>query len=113
MKKIYFLYSIAALLLLTQIVSCSTSPNSFEAIHVGNDKGRVLHVLGSPKRTYRKNSVDHWVYDLPQNNSKTPSLEEKEIWFQNGKVIYKDDGEHSNAKLKKDGPQDSDFIPVD
>lgn len=101
--------------LTTLLASCTSLSQTYESIPLGSDKGYVVNALGSPRRTFRKKSVDHWVYEFhDKNETSQNALVEKEIWFQNGKVVFKDGDkplvEHQNKP--KDGPSDADFVPV-
>lgn len=61
-------------------------------ISIGDDKGAVLHQLGNPERTYSKEGTQRWVYKTKD----AAGVVEKEIWFQDGKVVFVD--EASRAK---------------
>ncbi len=102
------------LLILTLIVilftGCRTlDPDELSEVQIGAEKGQVLNVLGNPQRRYRKNDTDRWVYQFPHGENK--EIVEKEIWFQNGRVVYID-----SAKMparKKDQPKPDDFEAID
>ena len=70
------------------LCACSSPPPiDFQQISIGDEKGTVLHKLGNPERTYFKESTQRWVYKLKQP---TGSSIDKEIWFQEGKVVFVD-----------------------
>jgi hypothetical protein len=70
------------------INACSSAPPiDLQQISLGDEKGTVLHKLGSPERTYFKENTQRWVYKIKQAAS--PVIE-KEIWFQEGKVVFVD-----------------------
>lgn len=100
---------IFSLFFLVCAVGCQTGPSveTFEEIPMESTKGGVLHALGNPKQTYRKEGTDRWVYRWTEMDQ----LLEKEIWFQNGRVVYKD-GVRNNRK-QPTGPRDSDFVPIE
>lgn len=43
------------------LVGCASTP-SLDSIRPGMDKDEVLREVGNPKRTFRANSQDHWIY---------------------------------------------------
>jgi outer membrane protein assembly factor BamE (lipoprotein component of BamABCDE complex) len=75
-------------LFLLILAGCASSPAAlFQSIAIGDEKGSVLSKLGNPERTYYKEDTHRWVYAFKdQNGAKV----EKEIWFQNGRVVYFD-----------------------
>jgi hypothetical protein len=89
------------LLILSFCVSCSTALKTFNKIPLGASKSYVVTELGSPHRTYRKDSIDHWVYVFPGDEGRRI---EREIQFENGNVI---------AREGLGKPKDSDFVPID
>lgn len=71
------------------LFACSSPPPmDLQQISIGDAKGSVLHKLGNPDRTYFKESTQRWVYKLKQP---TGSSVDKEIWFQDGKVVFVDE----------------------
>ena len=60
----------------------------FESIAIGDTKGVVLNKLGNPKRTYFKENTQRWVYLFKKESQSL--AEEKEVWFQQGQVVYAD-----------------------
>jgi hypothetical protein len=107
--------SLANLFLCIILISaCASSPQKeYEKIPIGSDKGHVLHLLGNPDRTYRKNSIDRWVYNFRYDESTDrPTVYEKEIWFENGKVVYKDKPGAHSFERKEIGPKRSDYEPI-
>jgi hypothetical protein len=84
------MYFKIALICLFFILStgCQSSPaKAFDQVQIGSTKGPILSSLGNPRRTYRKGGVDRWVYDVPNNDGGTT---EKELWFKDGIVVFKD-----------------------
>jgi outer membrane protein assembly factor BamE (lipoprotein component of BamABCDE complex) len=70
------------------VFGCASTPESlFQTVAIGDDKGSVLAKLGNPTRTYYKEDTHRWVYQLKDNSG---ALQEKEVWFQNGSVVYFD-----------------------
>ena len=91
------------------LTACQTSPYSaYREIQIGAQKGQVLHVLGNPERTYRKLDTDRWVYHFKEDGS-DPAV--KEIWFNNGRVVYKDS--ETSSPQPQTPAKDSDFVPVE
>ncbi|MBY0315782.1 MAG: hypothetical protein K2Q26_09700 [Bdellovibrionales bacterium] len=109
MKSLAYLF-----LCIILIPGCASSPQKdYEKIPIGSDKGYVLHLLGNPDRTYRKSSVDRWVYYFrSEDSTNRPAVYEKEIWFENGKVVYKDKGGEPKSERRDIGPQRSDYEPI-
>ncbi len=71
------------------LFACSSPhPIDLQQISIGDDKGTVLHQLGNPDRTYFKEGTQRWVYKIKHVAS---SGAEKEIWFQDGKVVFVDE----------------------
>lgn len=67
------------------LISCSTPlKERFSRIELGMDKTDVIDELGSPTRSFRRDSQDIWIYQVP-SESDTVS---KEISFKNGFVNY-------------------------
>jgi hypothetical protein len=85
----------------SSVVGCSTPLKTFNNVPIGASKAYVVNELGSPRRTYRKESVDHWFYVFPGEDGQRI---ERELLFENGVVI-------SKAFLGK--PKESDWVPVD
>jgi len=93
---------------LSLLSGCASSPDAaFKSIPLGANKGLVLSEMGNPQRTYRKAGTDRWVYDIP-GKAGTPI--QKEIWFSEGKVVYKD-GDF--IRKEKGEAKDADFEPID
>lgn len=69
------------------LLGCQTSPHSaFDTIDLGTSKEEVLSRMGGPTRTYRKGSVDHWVYKM---KTRSGGWLQKELLLQNNIVIEK------------------------
>lgn len=99
MKNIFLIIGI-----LSACVSCQTAGDTvkgYEDIPLGATKGDVVTSIGGPNYTYRKNSVDHWVYKLPNSAGR---VIERELWFEKGVVV---------KKVTPGNPQPSDFVPID
>ena len=65
------------------LTSCTSFSKTMDQIRVGWDKDQVLSELGSPKRTFRENSLDYWTYLYFQNSQEW----RRDVVFENGKVI--------------------------
>jgi outer membrane protein assembly factor BamE (lipoprotein component of BamABCDE complex) len=100
--KTNLIYALLVWILISiMITSCQTSPQeAYNDIAIGAKKGEVLHAIGSPIRTYRKNGTERWVYKM---QSKSGTWMYKELVIRNGIVINKEIPEQS-AK-----PKDSDY----
>ena len=71
------------------LCACSSPPPlDLQQISIGDEKGTVLYKLGNPERTYFKESTQRWVYKIKHEAS---PVTEKEIWFQDGKVVFIDE----------------------
>lgn len=62
---------------------CSSLPKSLNRVQEGMDKDSVLEIVGSPKRTYRSNGEDRWLYEYYQDGQKVA----RQVSFESGKVI--------------------------
>lgn len=63
--------------------ACASTRQSVDGVRSGMDKDRVLQVAGNPKRTYRSNSQDHWIYvDFIKDEEFS-----RVVTFEDGKVI--------------------------
>jgi hypothetical protein len=90
------------------IASCASSRTAlFQSIAIGDDKGLVLSKVGSPDRTYYKEDTQRWVYMFKDAHNANI---EKEIWFQNGRVVYFDALKTKKSNELKKNIQ---FEPVD
>ena len=66
------------------IAGCASQPHAdLERIRPGMDKDLVLHEIGNPKRTFRANGQDHWIYVYFENGHEMS----QQIDFADGKVI--------------------------
>lgn len=75
------LLCLAGLMLLT---GCATTlPHALETLRVGMDKDEVLKIAGSPKRTYRQDSEDHWIYTYFKDHEAVL----KDVTFRDGRVV--------------------------
>ena len=79
------LQRLVLLIFLIFSVGCASTPGLLSQVQKGMDNSEVLELVGSPSRSYRKNSVDHWVYTYYVNDVKQDSL----IRIKNSKVISK------------------------
>lgn len=76
------------LLFCSVLPACSTSSSvNLKKISLGDNKGAVLHQLGSPLRSYYKEETQRWVYKVRDENN---GLVEKEVWFKDARVVYAD-----------------------
>jgi hypothetical protein len=65
------------------ITGCASNTyRDLENIHPGMDKDQVLDRAGNPKRTFRSNSQDHWIYVYFHDNEEWA----RQIDFAGGKV---------------------------
>ncbi len=79
------------------LMSCSSPPPiNLQHISLGEEKGVVLHKLGNPERTYYKDNTQRWVYKIKQAAN---SSIEKEIWFQEGKVVFVDEAPRKKTSI--------------
>ncbi len=65
------------------IAGCTTFSQSMDRIRAGMDKDEVLSRLGSPKRTFRENGLDNWIYLYFQGDQEF----RRDVVFESGKVI--------------------------
>lgn len=65
------------------LTGCSTFSQTMDRIKPGMDKDEVLSRLGNPKRTFRENGVDNWIYLYYQDDQEY----RRDVVFANGKVI--------------------------
>jgi outer membrane protein assembly factor BamE (lipoprotein component of BamABCDE complex) len=64
--------------------ACASSPKAnLQKLRVGMDKDEVLQAAGDPKRTFRANSEDHWIYIYFEGDEEW----RRQIDFRDGKVI--------------------------
>lgn len=64
---------------------CTHLPISrqIDKITIGMDKDQVLDEIGDPKRTFRSNSQDHWIYVYFEENNEW----RRQVDFRDGKVF--------------------------
>jgi hypothetical protein len=90
------------------ICHCTSAPKmDLRKIALNSSKGDVLHILGSPQRTYFKEGTLRWVYLVPEKSG-TPI--EKEVWFKEGLVVFVDS---PGIKRKDTADTQIQFTPVD
>lgn len=65
------------------IGGCASRTKGTEKIQTGMDKDQVLEVAGDPKRTYRLNGQDNWVYIYYEGNEEI----QKHVAFEDGHVV--------------------------
>ena len=66
------------------LVGCTTPmPRTLEHVTLGMDKDRVLENAGNPKRTFRENSQDHWIYIYFVDDKEW----KREVVFEGGKAV--------------------------
>lgn len=72
------------LTVLLGFLGCSSVPmnTALDRVKPGMDKAAVLEVAGNPKRTYREQGEDHWVYVFFESQRELS----REIVFESGKV---------------------------
>lgn len=79
------LLAIASLFILVSSLGCQTNElKQYDKLKVGMDKGDVLDIMGSPKRSERWHGQDRWTYSFYQENQ----LYDKEVHFLEGKATY-------------------------
>ena len=94
----YKVLRFACSVFLLSFFSCTTLPyNNFQQVKVGDFKSDVLELVGSPKRTLRKNGKDHWIYVFYHQN---PPIS-KEVIFEEGQVATINDTGGSSDLEKK------------
>lgn len=67
---------------LTACASMSVE-KSLESVAAGMDKAQVLERAGNPKRTFRENSQDHWIYIFFRGDQEFNRI----VVFDEGKVV--------------------------
>jgi outer membrane protein assembly factor BamE (lipoprotein component of BamABCDE complex) len=71
-------------LLLSMLTACASSPYAgSEDLREGMDKDEVLNTAGNPKRTFRSNGQDHWIYVFFKGNEELS----RQVSFEDGKVV--------------------------
>ncbi len=66
------------------IVGCATSGTSVvDRLREGMDKDEVLREAGDPKRTYRSNGQDHWIYVHYKKSEEYT----RTVSFEDGKIV--------------------------
>lgn len=65
------------------LAGCTTFSQTMDRIKPGMDKDEVLSRLGNPKRTFRENGLDNWIYMYFQDDLEY----RRDVVFENGKVI--------------------------
>jgi outer membrane protein assembly factor BamE (lipoprotein component of BamABCDE complex) len=63
--------------------ACTSMPKLLDKLQPGMDKDQVLAAVGSPKRTFRDNGLDHWTYIFHENDQEW----RRDVIFENGHVI--------------------------
>lgn len=75
---------IACIFTLLMLTACATPlAQKLERIRPGMDKAEVLEAAGDPKRTFRTNSQDHWIYVFFRGNREML----RTVIFEGGKVL--------------------------
>lgn len=88
------------------VAGCSSAPyqeDGLAKVHTGMDKDAVLDVAGSPTRTYRENSQDHWVYEYIKDGEHFI----RQVIFQSGLVLSVG-STHEKRPVSEDGPASED-----
>ncbi len=70
-------------LLVIFLSACASASLTTSHVREGMDKDQVLELAGSPKRTYRTNSQDHWIYVSFKNNDEYT----QDLTFEEGKLV--------------------------
>jgi hypothetical protein len=65
------------------VSGCASQVRVLDNVHEGMDKDEVLEAAGNPKRTFRSNSEDHWIYIFFKDDKEW----DRQIDFKAGKVI--------------------------
>lgn len=79
------------------MVGCTTTmEKSLESVRLGMDKASVLDLVGNPKRTSRKGSVDRWTYIYFVDGRELT----KEIQFSENRVVSIGEAERENQVLQ-------------
>ncbi len=65
------------------LAGCTTFSQTMDRIKPGMDKDEVLSRLGNPKRTFREDGLDNWIYMYFQDDQEY----RRDVVFENGKVI--------------------------
>lgn len=96
--KTFLTFSLCALL----VTACASNlSKDLQKIQIGDDKDRVLELLGNPKRTNRIKDVDRWTYVYHQDG-----VEKSEhIEFKNGKVIKIADKTGNNGDISPENAE--------
>ena len=82
MKVLKQLSTFSAFALL--ITACASNFNAdLQKVRIGDDKARVLEMLGNPKRTARIKDKDRWTYSYQKDGQENLEY----IDFRDGKVI--------------------------
>lgn len=81
------------------IASCASNMESeLRKIQVGDDKSKVLELVGDPRRSVRIKDKDRWIYTYQKDGHE----QSERIDFKNGKVI---------RGAEKSGKDDEDVTP--
>jgi outer membrane protein assembly factor BamE len=76
---------LAVLAPLSVILGCQTNElNAYKKLKPGMDKGDVLAIMGSPRRSERFHGEDKWTYQFYSDEIKL----EKEVRFSDGTATY-------------------------
>ena len=103
MTKLLLLRIGIMLMVLVSAACASNQKNAADLLRVGMDKAAALDKAGNPKRTYRTNSQDHWIYIHFRGNqefSRTVTFEDSKI-VKIGPAIPKTDWDREVESLKK------------
>ena len=74
-----------SLLLIAALTACASSGGSsvVDSLRDGMDKDEVLRLAGDPKRTFRSNGQDHWIYVHYKSNEEFA----RTVTFEDGKIV--------------------------
>ena len=68
----------------TVLLACATSPNkALNRLQVGMDKDDVLGAVGNPKRTFRSDDQDHWLFVYFEEGKEM----RRQLDFKSGRLI--------------------------
>ena len=92
-----------SLLVFAALTACASSGGSsvVDGLREGMDKDEVLRIAGDPKRTFRSNGQDHWIYvhyKSSEEFSRTVTFDEGKI-VKIGRAVAKKNWDREMEKL--------------